>query len=163
MLTFTRAVAVAICSALHNSVLQDDLSAVLDPEQIAGVKASGTFIARLPEQTRIELGGVFGRSYNKQFKVVLAFTLLNFLVAIVLAIARKKKGIFGKVPVRTLENEFTRPDRKHDGGKELAVTAGASEITRLFFGSRKRLGAMTNFRLRGWRRPRLTSSHPDKI
>ncbi|KAL5379079.1 hypothetical protein DPSP01_008712 [Paraphaeosphaeria sporulosa] len=127
--TLGGAVAVAICSALHNSVLHEDLSAFLNAEQIAGVKASGTFIARLPEATRIQLGRVFGRSYNKQFKVILAFALLNFLVAIALAVARKKKGIFGKMPIRTLENEFTKIDRKHEGEKEQAVTARANETT----------------------------------
>ncbi|KAL1595646.1 hypothetical protein SLS60_009335 [Paraconiothyrium brasiliense] len=115
--TLGGAVAVAICSALHNSVLQDDLSVFLNPGQIAGVKASGTFIAQLPEESRLELGRVFGTSYNKQFKVILAFTLLNFLTAIALAIVRKRKDIFGKMPVRTLENEFTKTKGEHELGK----------------------------------------------
>lgn len=37
---------------------------------------------------------------------MLAFALLNFLVAIALAVIRKRTGTFGKMPVRT-ENEFT--------------------------------------------------------
>ncbi|KAF2441244.1 MFS general substrate transporter [Karstenula rhodostoma CBS 690.94] len=127
--TLGGAVAVAICSTLHNSVLRDDLSVFLNAEQVAGVKASGAFIARLPEQARIELGRVFGRSYNKQFKVIMAFALLNFLVAIALAVVRKKNGIFGKMPVRTLENEFTKTDREHEGEKEQTAMAAAAEST----------------------------------
>lgn len=50
---------------------------------------------------------MFGRSYNRQFKVILGFTLLNFLVAAGLAVIRKRMGVFGKIPVRTMENEFT--------------------------------------------------------
>lgn len=46
--------------------------------------------------------------------MILGFTLLNFLIAIVLAIVRKKKGIFGKIPVRTLENEFTTSEKKEE-------------------------------------------------
>lgn len=131
-LTVDSAVAVAICSALHNSVLRDDLSAFLSPEQIAGVKASGSFIAQLPEQSRLELGRVFGRSYNKQFKVILGFTLLNFLVGIALAVVRKKKGIFGKMPVRTLENEFTKTEEKHGNeNSQMAVPAVDGETQRL--------------------------------
>ncbi|KAF1971396.1 MFS general substrate transporter [Bimuria novae-zelandiae CBS 107.79] len=117
------AVAVAICSALHNTMLQNDLSTFLDPDQVAGVRASGTFIARLPEHSRIELGRLFGRSYNRQFKVILAFTLLNFLIAVVLAGVRRKQNIFGKIPVRTLENEFTKTGdgARHGRGATLAV------------------------------------------
>jgi hypothetical protein len=129
MLTLTSAIAVAICSAMHNSVLQDDLSEFLSPEQIAGVKASASFIAQLPEKSRIKLGRVFGRSYNKQFKVILAFALLNFLVAIVLAVVRKRKGIFGKMPVRTLENEFTKASHKHEGETKHGVMTGSAEPT----------------------------------
>jgi hypothetical protein len=110
-------------------VLQDDLSEFLSPKQIASVKASGTFIAQLPENSRIELGRVFGRSYNKQFKVILAFALLNFLVAIALAIVRRRKGIFGKMPVRTLENEFTKAGHRHEGEKKRGVMTGSAELT----------------------------------
>lgn len=61
---------------------------------------------------------MFGRSYNTQFKVVLGFTLLNFLVAIVLAVVRKRKGVFGKIPVRRLGNEFTGEGDKTEEEKE---------------------------------------------
>ena len=129
ILTLISAVAVAICSALHNSILRDALSAFLNPEQVAGVKASGTLTAQLPEKSRIELGRVFGRSYNKQFKVILAFTLLNFLVAIALAVVRKRKGIFGKAPVRKLENEFTKTGDKHENERSQEATPGVVEET----------------------------------
>ncbi|KAJ4301148.1 hypothetical protein N0V90_003238 [Kalmusia sp. IMI 367209] len=129
--TLGGAAAVAICSALHNSALEHDLPTILSPEQVAGVKASGTFIAQLPEQSHLALGEVFGRSYNKQFKVILAFTLLNFLVVIVLAVVRKRKGIFGKMPVRTLQNEFTKPASSNaEGEKSDEVATGVVKETR---------------------------------
>ena len=108
-------------------MLQDNLPKFLSPDQVAGAKTSGNFIAQLPEQSRFELGRVFGRSYNKQFKVILAFALLNFLVTIALAAVRKKKGIFGKTAVRNLENEFTRTGEREKQEKNSAVATGVVE------------------------------------
>ena len=126
LLTLYSAVAVAICSALHNAKLRDGLSSFLSPEQVAGVKASGSYITQLPEESRIKLGRVFGRSYDTQFKVILGFTLFNFVIAAALAVVRKKQGIFGRIPVRTLENEFTtiEPKSKQEDSK---VVAGVVE------------------------------------
>lgn len=106
--TLGGAVAIAICSALHHSVLQSDLAGFLDPGQIAAIEKSAASIAQLPEQNREMLGRVFGKSYNRQFQVTLAFSLLNFLIAIALIVVRKKKGIFGVIPVRKEENEFMK-------------------------------------------------------
>ncbi|KAF2684683.1 MFS general substrate transporter [Lentithecium fluviatile CBS 122367] len=106
--TLGGAIAVAICSALHHSVLHDDLKGFLDPEQIAAVEKSAAFIAQLPEQNRDMLGRTFGKSYNRQFQVTLAFSLLSVLVVVALIIVRKKKGIFGMMPVRREENEFMK-------------------------------------------------------
>jgi MFS family permease len=101
-------VAIAICSAIHQQFLSDRLSAILSPAQLAAVQKSGGFIAQLPKETRDRVGDVFGRSYNRQFQVMLAFAGLNVVVVVVLALVRKKMGVFGTMPVREEENEFTR-------------------------------------------------------
>jgi len=110
--TLGGAVAIAVCSALHNTVWRDKSLAFLSPAEIAGAKSSGTSIAQLPQQSRLELGRAFGRSYNKQFKVIMAFTVLNFAVAILLSVVRKRKGAFGKLPIRREENEFMKTVEK---------------------------------------------------
>ncbi|KAF2876336.1 major facilitator superfamily domain-containing protein [Massariosphaeria phaeospora] len=101
-------VAIAICSALHHSVLKDDLPMFLNPEQIKDSQDNNAALAQLSAETRADVGRVFGKSYNRQFQVLLAFTCLNFLVAMVLVVVRKKKGIFGLMPVRREENEFMK-------------------------------------------------------
>ncbi|KAF2112474.1 major facilitator superfamily domain-containing protein [Lophiotrema nucula] len=106
--TLGGAIGVAICSALHHLMLRDKLSAFLTSEQIAAVEDSISTISKLPADVRSELGRVFGRSYNRQFQVMLAFALLNFLVSIALAIARKRAGVFGAMPVRREANEFMK-------------------------------------------------------
>ncbi|PSN65615.1 MFS general substrate transporter [Corynespora cassiicola Philippines] len=112
------AVAVAICSALHQSELQKHLPAFLNLEQMEMINESFAFTAQLPEETRKELGRVFGKSYNKQFQVMLAFTGLNFLVVILLSLVRKKKGVFGVLPVRKEENEFMKAAETKEGSTE---------------------------------------------
>ncbi|KAF2792728.1 MFS general substrate transporter [Melanomma pulvis-pyrius CBS 109.77] len=101
-------VAIAICSALHHSVLRSKLPAFLTSEQIALVEETSAYAAKMPAETRKDLGEVFGDSYNKQFQVMLGFACLNLLVTIVLALVRKRQGIFGHMPVRKLENEFMK-------------------------------------------------------
>lgn len=39
---------------------------------------------------------------------MLGFAALNFIISIVLALVRKKMGLFGSVPVRREQNEFTQ-------------------------------------------------------
>lgn len=129
--TLGGAVAVAICTALHHSVLRNDLFTFLSPEQISAIEDSSTAIAQLSPHTREELGRVFGRSYNKQFQVMLAFTLLNFLVSIALAIVRKKKGIFGKMPVRKEVNEFMKSVKKEEGGSLRERESDAKQETQV--------------------------------
>lgn len=115
--TLGGAIAVAICSALHHSMLQKRLAGFLDPQQITAVEQSVASIAQLPEEQRAMLGRVFGQSYNRQFQVTLAFSLLNFFVVIALIITRKKQGIFGVIPERKEENEFMKkaPVKEKDG------------------------------------------------
>lgn len=46
-------------------------------------------------------------SDNRQFQVMLAFTGLNIIVAVILAIVRKRSGLFGLIPERKEGNEYT--------------------------------------------------------
>ena len=45
-------------------------------------------------------------SDNRQFQVMLGFTGLNVLVAAILAIVRKRSGLFGLIPERKEGNEY---------------------------------------------------------
>jgi hypothetical protein len=111
-------VAVAICSALHHSLLRSKLPHLLDPEQISLVEDSSTYVSTLPSGVRSELGQIFGQSYNRQFQVMLGFTCLNFVVAVILGVIRKKNGTFGLVPQRTQDNEFQKVNVEGDSGKK---------------------------------------------
>ena len=107
MRTLGGCVAVAICSALHREYTSDRLKIYLSPEQIAAVQTSGVALARIPEAEKSNVAGVFGESYNRQFLIMTAFTGFNFLIAILLAIVRKRAGIFGMLELQK-ENEFRR-------------------------------------------------------
>ena len=43
---------------------------------------------------------------NRQFLVMLAFTGFNVIVAVILAIVRKRSGLFGLIPERKEGNEY---------------------------------------------------------
>ncbi|KAH7077231.1 putative MFS multidrug transporter [Paraphoma chrysanthemicola] len=101
-------VAVAICSAIHRAFLNKRLPEFLSPDQITAVQKSGSSIAQLPEGTRIIVGEVFGQSYNRQFQIMLAFAGLNIIVTIVLAVVRRRMGLYGVIPQRKEGNEFMR-------------------------------------------------------
>jgi hypothetical protein len=100
-------IAVAICSAVHREYLKDRLSTFLSPAQLAAVQKSNGFIAQLPEDTRHRIGSIFGESYNRQFQVMLAFAGLNVIITIVLAVVRKRSGIFGIMPRQQNPTELT--------------------------------------------------------
>ncbi|KAF2708558.1 MFS general substrate transporter [Pleomassaria siparia CBS 279.74] len=108
-------VAIAICSALHHSVLRSKLPQFLTPEQIGLVEKSSTNMAEMPAEVRKEVGEVFGSSYNRQFQVILGFACLNLVVVVALTMVRKRRGIFGVRPVRTEGNEFVKRDQDKDG------------------------------------------------
>lgn len=99
-------VAVAICSAIQREYTNERLAHLLSPEQIHAAQASSSFIARLPEALRSEIGEIFGQSYNRQFQVMLAFSGLNVIVGIIIVVVRKRSGIFGNIPQRKESNEF---------------------------------------------------------
>ncbi|KAI4659503.1 uncharacterized protein J4E79_006035 [Alternaria viburni] len=99
-------VAVAICSAIHREHLNTGLSSFLSREEIREMQTSTSLIAHLPDAARDRVGVVFGNSYNRQFQVMLAFTGLNVIVAVILAIVRKRSGLFGLIPERKEGNEY---------------------------------------------------------
>jgi len=101
-------IAIAVCSALHHSVLRSKLPAFLTSDQIKAVEETSAYIAKMPADVKEDIGRVFGKSYNRQFQVMLGFACLNVVVAFALALVRKKKGIYGVMPVRTVENEFMK-------------------------------------------------------
>ena len=106
MRTLGGCVAVAICTAVHREFTSDRLTAYLSPQQIAAVQTSSAALAQMPETLKNEVAGVFGGSYNRQFLIMLAFTSLNLLVTVLLAVVRKRLGVFGTMAERKEENEF---------------------------------------------------------
>jgi hypothetical protein len=83
------------------------------------VLSSSSLIAQLPENVRDRIGIVFGNSYNRQFQVMIGFAGLNVFVAIILAVVRRRSGVFGITPERKEGNEFMeaageRPREKED-------------------------------------------------
>jgi hypothetical protein len=50
---------------------------------------------------------------NRQFQVTLAFTGLNVVVAVILAMVRKRSGLFGLTPKRKEGNEFMEAKDGH--------------------------------------------------
>jgi hypothetical protein len=57
---------------------------------------------------------------NRQFKVMMAFTGLNVVVTIILAVVRKRLGMFGITPERKEGNEFIEAAKekpRNDDGK----------------------------------------------
>jgi hypothetical protein len=108
-------VAVVICSAVHREYLNDRLLSFLSPTQIKAVLNASGYIAELPEETRDRIGKSFGGSYSKQIHIILTFARLNIIVTIILALIRKRIGVYDVMPQRKEANEFTRAaDAKTD-------------------------------------------------
>lgn len=122
-------VAVAICSAVHREYLNGALPAILSSEQIAQIGDSNGFVTHLPEPLKSDIGNIFGRSYNKQFHVMLAFTGLNVIVTIILALVRKRMGLFGMTPGRTESNEFMKAADNVEKDEEVGRQQGGSVST----------------------------------
>ncbi|KAF2185136.1 MFS general substrate transporter [Zopfia rhizophila CBS 207.26] len=120
-------IAVAICSALQHSSLRTQLPSFLSLQQVSAVEDSITAIMSLPPEAQRRVGEVFAKSYNKQYKVMLAFTLLNFLAAVTLGVVRKRKGLFGVVPVRKEGNEFLK-GAEEDKGEEKGKLDGRKGV-----------------------------------
>ncbi|KAJ8116457.1 hypothetical protein OPT61_g2122 [Boeremia exigua] len=125
MRTLGGCVAVAICTAVHREYTTDKLTAYLTAEQIAAVQTSSAALAQMPEALRNKVAGVFGGSYNLQFLIILAFAVLNLLVTVLLAVVRKRAGIFNIRPERKEENEFYAAAKKSaDEEKAAPVSKG---------------------------------------
>lgn len=91
-------IGVAICSALLHSSLRSELPTFLSPTQVFALDSSIASLASLPPETAARVSTIFGRSYNKQFRVLIAFAAANVVVAVLLAFARKRSGTFGLPP-----------------------------------------------------------------
>ncbi|CAO2648981.1 Nn.00g099300.m01.CDS01 [Neocucurbitaria sp. VM-36] len=126
--TLGGAVAVAICTAIHREYLNDKLPDFLSPEQVIAVQGSSSSIAQMPEDVRNRIGSSFGGSYNRQFQIMLAFTGLNFLIAILLALVRKRMGLFNAQPDRKEDNEFMKAAQKRSSDEE-AKSSNKEEST----------------------------------
>ncbi|KAJ4312220.1 hypothetical protein N0V94_007563 [Neodidymelliopsis sp. IMI 364377] len=125
MRTLGGCVAVAICTAVHRGYTTNRLTQYLSKEQIAAVQTSSAALAQMPETLKNEVASIFGESYNRQFLIILAFTGLNVIVTVLLALVRKRKGIFGIIPERKENNEFFKAaDESVDGEKMPAATGG---------------------------------------
>ncbi|UPX17772.1 uncharacterized protein EKO05_0008110 [Ascochyta rabiei] len=110
MRTLGGCVAVAICTAVHREYTTDRLTAYLSPQQIAAVQTSSTALAQMPETLRAETAAIFGASYNRQFLIMLAFTALNVLVTVLLAVVRKRMGVFGTLEQPNQDNALIAAD-----------------------------------------------------
>lgn len=128
MRTLGGCIAVAICAALHREYTSDRLPMYLSPEQITAVQTSGVALARMPEAVKNNVAGVFGKSYNRQFLIMTAFTGLNVLVTIVLALVRKRAGTFGKMALQK-ENEFRRAAEEAVNEEKMPASKEKGEAT----------------------------------
>jgi MFS family permease len=84
-------ISVSICTALLHNTMDTGLSHVLTPAQLSAVKESLASMNNLP---KAEIGGVmetFGKAYNRQFRVLVAFAVMNVIVAAFLVLAIRKK------------------------------------------------------------------------
>jgi hypothetical protein len=91
-------IGVAICSALLHSSLRSELPTFLSPTQVFALDSSIASLTSLPPETAARVSTIFGHSYNKQFRVLIAFAAANVVVAVLLVFARKRSGIFGLPP-----------------------------------------------------------------
>lgn len=121
MRTLGGCVAVAICTAVHREYTSDRLADHLSPEQVAAVQTSSSALTHMPAEVKDEIASIFGASYNRQFLILLAFAGFNLIVTVVLALVRKRLGVFGSMAERKEDNEFSR-----GGGK-----TAAEEVSRI--------------------------------
>lgn len=128
MRTLGGCVAVAICTAVHRQYTSKRLTTFLSPEQIKAVQTSSVALGIIPDTTKTKVARIFGESYNRQFLTMLAFTSLNLLVTVLLAIVRKKKGVFGEMRERKEGNEFFKAADKTDDGEEVPSTKSENDV-----------------------------------
>lgn len=83
-------ISVSICAAVLHSTLNVDLPDFLDPEQVDSLKTSLEILKILSSENTAMVRVVFGKAYNRQFQVMLAFALANVVAAGFLLINIKK-------------------------------------------------------------------------
>lgn len=104
-------ISVSICAAVLHSTLNADLPDFLDHEQIGSLKTSLEILKTLPSRKAAKVRVVFGKAYNRQFQVMLAFALANVLVTGILLINVNKR-------VRNIALEVGEGTERVDDGEE---------------------------------------------
>lgn len=84
-------ISVSICAAVLHSTLNVDLPDFLDPEQVDSLKTSLEILKTLSSKNTEMVRVVFGKAYNRQFQIMLAFALENVVVAAILLNNIKKR------------------------------------------------------------------------
>ncbi|KAE9962321.1 hypothetical protein EG328_005726 [Venturia inaequalis] len=104
-------ISVSICAAVLHSTLNADLPDFLDHEQIGSLKTSLEILKTLPSRKTAKVRVVFGKAYNRQFQVMLAFALANVLVTGILLVNVNKR-------VRNIALEVGEGTERVDDGEE---------------------------------------------
>lgn len=104
--TIGGSVGVAICSALLNSSFGSEVGGFLTQEQASALSESISVLRQLPPKVQLQVGKGFGKIYNKQFRVMIAFAVFNFVVSVALLLLRMKMGTLGHKLEQTQDNEF---------------------------------------------------------
>jgi len=83
-------IGVSICTALLHNSLNQDLPGDLSKNQVAALEESLSYLAHLPPSTVTSVRQIFGKAYNRQFRVMLAFAVANvFVSACLVAVMRR--------------------------------------------------------------------------
>lgn len=85
-------IGLSICTALLHDSLAQDLPGDLPKSQVAALENSLSYLDQLPPSTVNFVRQTFGRAYNRQFRVMLAFALANVLVAACLVAVKRRMG-----------------------------------------------------------------------
>lgn len=94
--TLGGSVAVAICSAILHANLKADLKSFLSPSQLEAALSSTSGESSLTNQERIKLQGVYSKSYDTQFRALLAFAGLNLIATAVLLFDLRRRSRHSK-------------------------------------------------------------------
>ncbi|KAI9831665.1 MAG: hypothetical protein M1819_004731 [Sarea resinae] len=86
-------VALAVCSAILHSELSSYLQAFLSPSQAAAVLSSTATISGLSASDTVKIQQAYGRSYNTQFRALIAFAGANIVGAVVLWVVRRRRHV----------------------------------------------------------------------
>jgi hypothetical protein len=81
-------VGLAVCSTVLHSDLKSSLAAFLSPSQVTAVLNSSDNLASLTESQGIQVKHAYSKSYNNQFRALLAFASVGMVAAIALGFLR---------------------------------------------------------------------------